>query len=135
MSRAQNSNRKKNPGNLPKSNAVIFAERNFLKTKWHYVPRKTLFANRAVKKGHFTKVTWPLCNSKGNVDNESEGSESTAEEDCNFITSDSESEFSILMISESVGTDNRIQSQPILLSNLSRSTTLSRKQPLLNRIQ
>ena len=95
---------------------------------------KNFICKSCGKKGHFTKVTWPFCNSKGNVDNISEVSESTAEEDCNFITSDSESKFSILMISESVGTDNRIQSQPIVLSNLSRSTTLSRKQPLLNRI-
>ena len=45
------------------------------------------------KKGHFAKC----CNSK-NVANVEAESDETVEENCNFITSDSESEFAVLLV-------------------------------------
>ena len=73
---------------------------SFLKIIEQYAPEKKVSCDFCGKKSFFTQV----CISKGNVDSISEESEST-EEDRNFIISDGEIEFSFLMISEPIETN------------------------------
>ena len=66
-------------------------------------PAKNVICNNCNKKGHFARC----CNSRSDVGIVDDDSEITAEEECEFIASVSEPEYSLLNISPSVGKTNQ----------------------------
>ena len=90
ISRAQNS---KSKGNNEKSKSCYFCGNRFSANHKQSCPARNVTCRNCSKKGHFAKC----CNSK-NVANVEAESDETVEENCNFITSDSESEFAVLSV-------------------------------------
>ena len=71
-----------------------FCGNNYLSNHCHSCLAKNFVCKSCGDKGHIVKV----CKYRKNVDNIDEKSEDTAEEECNSITSDNESELSVLKI-------------------------------------
>ena len=90
ISRAQNSKQK---GINEKSKSCYFCGNRFSANHKQSCPARNVICRNCNKKGHFAKC----CNSK-NVANVEAESDETVEENCNFITSDSESEFAVLSV-------------------------------------
>ena len=90
ISRAQNSKQK---GINEKSRSCYFCGNRFSANHKQSCPARNVICRNCNKKGHFAKC----CNSK-NVANVEAESDETVEENCNFITSDSESEFAVLSV-------------------------------------
>ena len=90
ISRAQNSKQK---GFKEKSKSCYFCGNRFSANHKQSCPARNVTCRNCNKKGHFAKC----CNSK-NVANVEAESDETVEEKCNFITSDSESEFAVLSV-------------------------------------
>ena len=90
ISRAQSS---KSKGNNEKSKSCYFCGNRFSANHKQSCPARNVSCRNCSKKGHFAKC----CNSKSVANVEAESDE-TVEENCNFITSDSESEFAVLSV-------------------------------------
>ena len=90
ISRAQNN---KSKGTNEKSKSCYFCGNRFSANHKQSCPARNVTCRNCSKKGHFAKC----CNSK-NVANVEAESDETVEENCNFITSDSESEFAVLSV-------------------------------------
>ena len=90
INRAQTSKKK---GINEKSKSCYFCGNRFSTNHKQSCPARNVTCKNCDKKGHFAKC----CNSK-NVANVEAESDETVEETCNFITSDSESEFTVLSV-------------------------------------
>ena len=91
INRAQNN---KSKGANEKAKLCYFCGNRFSSNHKQSCPARNVTCRNCSKKGHFAKC----CNSK-NVANVEAESDETVEENCNFITSDSESEFAVLSVS------------------------------------
>ena len=90
ISRAQNN---KSKGTNEKAKLCYFCANKFSANHKQSCPARNKTCRNRSKKGHFAKC----CNSK-NVANVEAESDETVEENCNFITIDSESEFAVLSV-------------------------------------
>ena len=90
INRAQNN---KSKGTNEKAKLCYFCGNKFSANHKQSCPARNVTCRNCSKKGHFAKC----CNSK-NVANVEAESDETVEENCNFITSDSESEFAVLSV-------------------------------------
>ena len=91
INRAQNN---KSKGANEKAKLCYFCGNRFSANHKQTCPARNVNCRNCSKKGHFAKC----CNSK-NVANVEVESDETVEENCNFITSESESEFAVLSVS------------------------------------
>ena len=91
INRAQNNN---SEGANERAKLCYFCGNRFSANHKQSCPARNVTCRNCSKKGHFAKC----CNSK-NVANVEVESDETVEENCNFITSDSESEFAVLSVS------------------------------------
>ena len=90
INRAQNN---KSKGTNEKAKLCYFCGNKFSANHKQSCPARNVTCRNCSKKSHFAKC----CNSK-NVANVEAESDETVEENCNFITSDSESEFAVLSV-------------------------------------
>ena len=93
INRAQLNSRPKGNVNSKDTKLCYFCGNRFSTNHKQSCPARIVTCKNCSKKGHFAKC----CNSKNlaNVDAESD---ETTEETCNFITSDSESEFAVMAV-------------------------------------
>ena len=92
INRAQN-NKSKNNATTEKAKSCYFCGNRFSANHKQSCPARNVTCRNCSKKRHFAKC----CNSK-NVANVDVESDETLEENCNFITSNSESEFAVLSV-------------------------------------
>ena len=95
INRAQTKNKAKGNSNKEKAKLCYFCGNKFSADHKQSCPARNVTCRNCSKKGHFAKC----CNSK-NVANVEVESDEITEENCNFITSDSESEFAVLAVEE-----------------------------------
>ena len=95
INRAQTNNKAKGNSNMEKAKLCYFCGNRFSANHKQSCPARNVTCRNCGKKGHFAKC----CNSK-NVANVEVESDETTEENCNFVTSDSESEFAVLAVDE-----------------------------------
>ena len=97
INRAQNQNSTFGKPNKPTKNqkACYFGVKDYSLNHKLSCPARGVICKSCNKKGPFARC----CNSTKNVNNGDNESNSTVEENINFITSDSESEFGVLKVS------------------------------------
>ena len=103
INRAQN-NKAKGNANMEKAKSSYFCGNRFSANHKQSCPARNVTCRNCSKKGHFAKC----CNSK-HAANVEVKSDETTEENCNFITSDSESKFAVLSV-EVEETRNSVES-------------------------